>query len=259
MNRTFIQITLLLLISCPFGFSQTTVKAYILNTAISKEKSDTLEVLQTKSVKELKQVLNQKITNLQKQGYLDAEFTSLKAQKNNTYIYRLKKGKQFEYLHLKITDSLAQDLAECDLKIFNKTIKLPIFDIEEQLTKVNNCLANKGQPFLQLQVVKIRKQDHQLYATLVVKSSKKRQLDEIIIKGYSNFPKSFLKHRLQLITGKNFNKAEILEKYKQIQQLNFVTSIKPPEILFQKDSTKLYLFLNKQQQNEFDGYLGFSN
>ncbi len=259
MNRTFIQIILLLLISCPFGFSQTTVKAYILNTVISKAKSDTLEVLQTKSVKELKRVLNQRITNLQKQGYIDAEFNFLKAQKNNTYIYRLKKGKQFEYIHLKITDSLALDLAECDLKIFNKTIKLPIVGLEEQLTKINNCLANKGQPFLQIQIIKIQKKDNNLFAALQLNSSKNRQLDEIIIKGYSKFPKSFLKHRLQLITGVNFNKEEILEKYKQIQQLNFASSIKPPEILFQKDSTKLYLFLNKQKQNEFDGYLGFSN
>lgn len=259
MNRTFIQILFLLLISCPFGFSQTTVKAYILKPATSQAKSDTLEVLQTKSVKELKQVLSQKITDLHKQGYIDAAFTSLKAQKKNTYIYELEKGKQFEYIHLKITDSLVVDLVECDLKIFNQTIKLPIVGLEEQLTRLNNCLANKGQPFLQIQVVKIQKQDNRLSATLEVKSSKKRQLDEIIIKGYTKFPRSFLKHRLQLITGKKFNKGEILEKYKEIQQLNFASSVKPPEILFQKDSTKLYLFLNKQQQNEFDGYLGFSN
>ena len=39
----------------------------------------------------------------------------------------------------------------------------------------------------------------------------------------------------------------------------FVSQIKYPEVLLTKDSTKVYLYLEKRKNNSFDGFLGFGN
>ena len=43
-----------------------------------------------------------------------------------------------------------------------------------------------------------------------------------------------------------------------ISNLRFAEQTKNPEVLFSKDSTTLYIYLQKSQSNTFDGFLGFS-
>ena len=56
----------------------------------------------------------------------------------------------------------------------------------------------------------------------------------------------------------NLNNSVLIEKNNALNSLGFVNSTKPPEILFKKDSTTVYLYLTKQKNNNFDGILGFS-
>ena len=94
---------------------------------------------------------------------------------------------------------------------------------------------------------------------MAISSSKKRTLDKITIKGYEKFPHSFLNNYLRLKTGKEFNKTSINKKTKALQNLSFANQIRKPEVLFTNDSTTVFLYLEKQNSNLFDGFLGFSN
>ena len=44
-----------------------------------------------------------------------------------------------------------------------------------------------------------------------------------------------------------------------LNQLTFVQQKRPAEVLFTKDSTIVYLYLEKAQSNRFDGFLGFGS
>ena len=67
-----------------------------------------------------------------------------------------------------------------------------------------------------------------------------------------------MKHYLKYSNKDDFNFDVIKKKSEEINKLGFVRQIKDPEILFKKDSTIIYLYLEKVKNNSFDGFIGFA-
>ena len=102
------------------------------------------------------------------------------------------------------------------------------------------------------------KENNNLVANLIIESqNKERFISSIEIKGYEKFPRSYLKHYLKIRPKQRFNLKTINRKTEQLNDLRFANQIKAPEVLFSKDSTTLYLYLEKAKSNTFDGFLGF--
>jgi outer membrane protein assembly factor BamA len=142
----------------------------------------------------------------------------------------------------------------------NNRLKIPLAETESFLDFLNREISNQGRPFSFVQLENIRKgEDGILLADLKIHSSKKRQIDKIVIKGYEKFPRGFLKHFVGIKTGQEFNKKLLDEKVERLENIRFASSIKPPQVQFTKDSTAVYLYLEKRKSNSFDGFLGFSN
>jgi len=136
---------------------------------------------------------------------------------------------------------------------------LPIDKTEESLNYINSKIAQNGFPFSKLKLINIKVKDSfNLQAELAVDSERiKRNVDQIIIKGYEKFPKSYLKHFLKIKPSQVFDLKIIKKKTNLLNDLKFANEIKPPEVLFTKDSTSLYLYIEKRKSNSFDGFLGF--
>jgi hypothetical protein len=103
-----------------------------------------------------------------------------------------------------------------------------------------------------------------LYADLNYDSEKKRDVNSIIVnytesirKDY--FPKGHLKQINKKYLNTTFNQDIVKELYSDLNSYSFITQTKYPEILFTKDSTKIYIYLEKRKANNFDGYIGFTN
>ncbi|MDP5081303.1 MAG: hypothetical protein NWP87_01515, partial [Winogradskyella sp.] len=62
---------------------------------------------------------------------------------------------------------------------------------------------------------------------------------------------------MKIKIGQRFNLARIKEKTSELNDLRFANQIKDPEVLFTKDSTILYMYIEKSKSNAFDGFLGF--
>ena len=77
--------------------------------------------------------------------------------------------------------------------------------------------------------------------------------------GYTEFPKKFLKHHLQISPKTNFTKERLQAANEAMKTLHFVKEIKPPEALFVKDSTHIYLYLKERHANRVDALLGFTS
>ena len=136
---------------------------------------------------------------------------------------------------------------------------IKINELEGFLTKSSEDIANKGYPFNKVQLNHIKDFDStNLYASINIELNDKRKSDKVIIKGYENFPKAFLKHYLKYSNKDDFNFDVIKKKSEEINKLGFVRQIKDPEILFKKDSTIIYLYLEKVKNNSFDGFIGFA-
>ena len=206
--------------------------------------------------KDLQQEIIEFNEGIKKIGFLNYE--SQHKIKDSLHIYIVNFKNRIERLQIHIPDSIQKELPEHlkDKKLF----EIPFNQTETFLNELNEEIANQGKPFNSLQLKKINiLNQNTAEAILTINKTQQRTLDKIVIKGYDEFPKSYLKNFLNLKTGKTFNKKLIDKKLNELSEIDFARSTREPEVLFTKDSTTLYLYLERRNSNNFDGFLGFSN
>ena len=198
-------------------------------------------------------------TKLTRCGYIDTTIDSIIKQNDTLFMARFFLGEKINRIKIKYGTNFNVELLNfvTHLKGDNY-FELDISQLENSLNTLNSKIAEQGDPFSTLQLVNISKHNSDLIsADLKIVSNQKRKIDKIILKGYEKFPQSYIKRFMKLRTGKTFNLNEIKEKVELLEDLRFASKIKDPEVLFTKDSTTLYLYVEKTQTNNFDGFLGF--
>lgn len=191
-------------------------------------------------------------------GYLESTLKDLNKVNDSTFMASYHLGPHFPIARIYYDANIDKDL----LKPLSGTVTDSYFEIEIQrleatLEHLNVEIASSGDPFASLQLVNIRKANDRLLADLKVSQREGRHIDSIIVKGYKKFPKSFIKHYLKIKNKQVFNLNLVKQKTESLEHLQFASQIKAPEVLFTNDSTLLYLYIEKQKSNSFDGFLGF--
>ena len=228
-------------------------------TIISKYKYENKH----ETLKQLIEEVSKFQQKLKTSGYINNNLKNLIKNNDSIYLAKIELKNKIENLIVKLDSNIIKQyyFSKLNLKT-NKdnTIIIPYSKIETELLRYNKIIASSGYPFSSLKLTDIIKTNQNtLTAKLIVSvDDKKRGLDKIIIKAYEKFPKSFLKRFLKITTNSTFNKEAINKKTKALKNLNFARQSKSPEILFSKDSTHLYLYLEKMSSNNFDGYIGFT-
>ncbi|MCR8666625.1 hypothetical protein NO995_02950 [Aestuariibaculum sp. M13] len=196
---------------------------------------------------------------LYKQGYIESDHDEISRINDSTFstIFNLKN--KYRLIHIYYNNIEKDILKPLSKDITPEYFSIEFSQIENTLNYINQKQTEKGYPFSQLKLSDISIVNNStLKGTLVTNTElKKRQLNHIIIKGYDKFPESYLKYYLKIKPGKTFNLTDIKEKTAQLKNLRFASENKSPEVLFSKDSTTLYLYLEKEKSNAFDGFLGF--
>ncbi|RXP58599.1 hypothetical protein EC396_05945 [Lutibacter sp. HS1-25] len=150
-------------------------------------------------------------------------------------------------------------LKQLALNTSNSYFDIFFNSIENTIYQLIQYFENSGHPFTSIYLSDISQQNDLLSAKLNLNISSKRTVDNIIIKGYPEFPEKYLKHYLNIKTNETFNINDLTKLSELINTIPFITQIKKPEVLFTKDSTSLYLYLTKKSNSNFDGIIGFSN
>ena len=192
-------------------------------------------------------------------GFIETKQLELTKQNDSSYHAYFSLKNKYKFIELKNTSILdKQLLQQTGFLTDQNTLKIPIHKVELTLEYINNILANQGDPFTSLKIDTITKKDNTtLTGNLIVSKSKIRTIDNIILKGYEKFPRSYIKRYLKIKRNTPFSLDNIKEKSKALNNLVFANQIREPEILFTKDSTILYMYLEKTKSNTFDGFLGF--
>ena len=254
-------IALFLLISAE-SFSQK------LNLEIYSQKNDENRLLSTvnynkafNDFKELKNEVDSVLKKLQKIGFINTQINKIQQVKNNEYTAEFSLKNKIKNIYVFNMDSIVLKGYKNYTKIDNKkALILPIEKVEDFFKKLNQFLSNKGFPFNSAKLVNIGLYDNEnLKAKAQINFEKERKIDKIVVKGYEKFPESYLKYLTKYKIGDKFSLNKIQKNSELLNQLRFVKQIKKPEILFTEDSTSIYLYLEKQKRNSFDGFLGFSN
>ena len=210
-------------------------------------------------ITELEKIIDVSIDSLKKQGYFKARVKKITKKDSFNYNSIIELNEQFNNIYIYDVNKVIiyEDKIR---KIDNKEYyTFEINELESFLKKTTKKLADRGYPFNKIKLINIKEIDNSsISANLNVDLGEKRTLDKIKIKGYEKFPKSFTKQYLKLLTEETFDFEKIKEKSKKINNLGFVRQTKDPEVLFKKDSTITYLFIEKTENNSFDGFIGFA-
>lgn len=195
-------------------------------------------------------------------GYINQQISKPEKLNDSVFQSHAQLGVQYKWLKIYYPES---QLAKASLEnlfteVTDQYFVIPFNQLEASLKKINNNFAKQGKPFSGSQLVNIQSiKNNTLSAALVINPGEQRTLDQILVKGYDKFPKSYIKYYAGLKTGKPFDQQKITTQYTAISSLPFINSLKPPEVLFKEDSTSVYFYLEKKSSNSFDGIIGFSN
>ncbi|MGJ8761447.1 MAG: ShlB/FhaC/HecB family hemolysin secretion/activation protein [Polaribacter sp.] len=189
-------------------------------------------------------------------GYFTNSIDSVK-NKDKEYVAYFNLGNKIDNAIIRTSRE-----TEIYLEKFNtteSTFTIPIEKLQTTLLGISTNLDSEGKSFSKVKLKNITIKNKTLFADLTITPSKKRTINKVIIKGYDNFPKSYLKNYFNIKHTDIFNQEKILEISDASKNLDFIKEIKTPEVLFTRDSTLLYMYLKKHQNSSFDGIIGFAS
>ncbi len=198
--------------------------------------------------------------SLKTRGYFNNKITNI-VQVDSVFISEIELGKKIENIKIFYNKNIFNKTL---IKNFSdnyndKSFVIKTQNVSQVLNELVAVLENQGKTFAQVSLKNITYDNETLSATLNTTNSNQRRIDDIIVNKYDDFPKSHIKHLLNLKKGTTFNTSKLKQASDAIASLPFVSEIKPPEVLFTNDSTSVYLYLEKTKSNKFDGLIGFSS
>ncbi|TDE04496.1 BamA/TamA family outer membrane protein [Flavobacterium hiemivividum] len=236
-------------------------------TGISRQETQTIDSLnyisKHKNALSIKSELETTSQRLSQLGFIENKITNQLKENDSTYTTQISLGIKIKHIHINIGTNNAFTKT-----LFNNTtqdsIFIPYLEIEKFLNQNTIALERKGFPLAKLKLTNIQRKENILFANLQFETENQRQLNTIVIKQTDNptknsFPSNYLTQINRKYKNKTFNQELLTKIHEEFRKISFVSQPKQPEILFTKDSTKVYVYLEKRKSNTFDGFLGFSN
>ena len=254
--------TLLLFLFIFFSYSTSAQNSYLKISGASEFENKTIDSIgynknhsNVKTVFEEMQLVSVK---LMKMGYIDTEVLKNSKVNDSTFLFQIQLGNRTNFIHIyKGRNSTLKSLVNFESK--SDTLIMKISETESFLDQTLGKLESNGYSLSKLKLVNFRKIKKHLTAELVLEIGNRRQLNDIVINGYDKFPEGHKKEIVRLHKNKTFNQENLKKIFNDFEKFRFVNQTKYPEILFTKDTTKVYVYLEKSKANKFDGYIGFSN
>lgn len=211
-----------------------------------------------KSQKSITEATNLFANKLNKKGYLDSKIIEKNKLNDSVFEYKYQLGKRINYARIYIGVNFTEFIPQTYTSK-NDSVTVPFEEIDFFLNAILKQLENKGYAMAKTKLSSIEKKNHYISTSLSINTESPRSINNIVINGYPKFPEGHKKNILRLYKNKTFNQKSLDKIYTDFEKYRFVKQQKYPEILFTKDSTKIYVYLEKAKPNSFDGYLGFTN
>lgn len=203
------------------------------------------------------------LQRMEQMGFLSARVDSIiKADSLETaYISTGEQVKSLliSYAHIPELLKYQKELKRIAPQTDDDHILIDFSDLPDFMDSLVQLIENNGHTFVKIYLDPIELIQGQARAMLRFDQTAIRHIDKVIVRGYENFPKNYIDQELQLKVGSVFKREMITYVSKAVNNLTFAEEHKPPKVLFTKDSTIIYLYLNKKKSNQFDGILGFAS
>ena len=161
------------------------------------------------------------------------------------------KGKNFNEGKVKFSSETALFL-KSKPEIFTK-------NLDSLKQNINQRYINEGFVFNRVKTEFLGFENEIPKVEISVFKGDKRLINGFVLKGYTKVPKRFVKNLEKEFVGKKYDNENLLKINSRLENHPFVLLERTPQTLFTKDSTEIYLTLQKKKSNNFDGILGFGN
>lgn len=233
------------------------------NSTAENKTIDSLEYKNIhQNIKSIDNEINIISEKLYRIGYLENQIEEKNKISDSSYTVKFHLGEQIKTIHIYIGRNLLKNDFVSLLKIKDTVINCK--DTELFLNYTLQKLEHNGFAFAKLKLTNFKKENSKFYAELNFELEEQRRVNSILIKfpksnSTEKFPNSPLSQINSKYKNKVFNKETTDKIYEDFEKFSFTNQIKYPEILFTKDTTKIYVYLEKRKANVFDGFIGFSN
>lgn len=164
-------------------------------------------------------------------------------------LYR--RGRDHREAHITVSDSLA--------KIFRTAPEFRTRNADSLRQKWSQELAARGYSFARIKT-EYQGKDHEVpRLRLSVVPGRQRTVDRLVIKDYDKIPRRFVRNLEREALAKPYTNPLLIQLQQSLQNHPYVTLSRPPQTLFTKDSTQVFLFMQKRKVNVFDAMVGFGN
>lgn len=116
---------------------------------------------------------------------------------------------------------------------------------------------NNGFPFARLYLDSVQIDSGAIIALLRLDQGPFVVVDSVNIEGDLKVRSSYLTNYLGIKEGSPYSERAIERIPDKLSSIRFLTSFKPPEVVFKEDKTAVKLYLNKKNASSFDGIIGF--
>ncbi|ADY53070.1 surface antigen (D15) [Pseudopedobacter saltans DSM 12145] len=197
------------------------------------------------------------LQKLHDQGFFYAEIVQREWQDRQLSVTFFT-GDQFKLLYLKngnIAPLVLSDISFKEKYYLDQYLNLR--SLSELKRKLLDWYENHGFPFAEVWLDSFQFKNNALSASIFSSPGDRFFIDSVRIIGSLKISDSFLPTHLGLRIGGDYQENKIRMIDKRLRELPFVKVQKFPEIEFIADRSRLNLFLDKQDANQFDGLIGF--
>lgn len=187
--------------------------------------------------------LYQTLDSLKTIGYYTLKLDSVRDL--NVY---LNKGKMYKKVWIK-NDTIFQQNEDW----------FAVKNLDSLIQSVSDQYAERGFPFTEVKINPLGYKDGEAQIALDLQLFGARTIDGVNVEGYEKLSKGYIRYGLGLKKGNIYNESELRKISERMSFNPLIEEARPPQTLFNTDSTTVYLYVNKVKSNLFDGVLGFGN
>ena len=201
--------------------------------------------------------LNLFLSKIQSQGYLSASYDSSTFTKDSIIVYFFV-GEIYKWAVIKNGNIDGSFLSGTGIKAKkNKDVPINFQKVSQWMEIILKNCENKGYPFANIKLSNITYENKEFTADLELTKNKLVKIDSIILKGNATIAPVYIYNYIDIKPGELYNEAKLSRITSRFKELAFIKEIKPNQLLFTENITKLYLYLDNKKASQFDGVIGF--
>lgn len=215
---------------------------------LSKKYTDTLL---------LKEDIGQFVEKIRSHGFLAASCDSIITKEESILIYFFL-GERYLWANVNPVNIDESFLSGTGIKNKKKkSIPFNYVKISSWMeTILKNC-ENNGYPFANVRLTNVQQVNNEYAADLELNKNKLVRIDSIIIKGNATIAPVYIYNYIDIKEGSIYDESKLIRISTRLKELAFVTELKPNQLLFTENITKLYIYLDNKKASQFDGVIGF--